>query len=548
MITDIYPHKAFYLEQEPVNLLVESNGNRSAEIVITHLGEQVRTLNVSCSAGETLINLGFFPVGGYEVTCCNSLSAFDVCLPGKEPFRFGFLSCFSPNERRDHKDLKQLLKYHTTAVQFYDWMYRHHHLIAEEKEYTDAMGRRISGETVREKIRQCHSYGMKALAYGAVYAADEPYILEHPDQMLYKSTGEDFNLIDFIKIMNIRDGSSWCDHIIGEFRQAVRDMDFDGIHMDQYGYPKSAISASGEVIYPEEEFLPLINRCTAELEEEKEEIWNTFNAVNNWPIEDVATARVKSLYIEVWKPFVTYNHLRRLIREARLMNRDQEVTLAAYIKPYAGDYREELKEATLLLTTAVITACGGRHLVLGEESGLLSDPYYVNYSRYSPGFARVLRNYNDFYVKYGELLFNRNLREGTDTYLSVTGKDESFADNCSGQVIFSGAPFSVDLDGDHIGILFLRNRNVKIVHLINLLGNDNLWNEIKAVPPVWENCIKGIINADEQISGVYFASPDYMSGKLIPMEWKIVSLEHGKAVEFTVPYLQYWSMVVIETF
>lgn len=547
MVKEIYPHKAVYHSDEPVKILVSCDSAVTVELEITSLWKLCKVMTADCQAGENILEIGLYEHGGYQVRSGECFTAFDVSPVGEEPFRFGFLSRFLPSDEEDEADVKQMLTYHITAVQFYDWMYRHHQLLSEEDVYTDAMGRMISGETVRKKIQTCHTYGMKAIAYGAVYGAEAPYTTAHPDQILYKSCGGEFDLIDFIKIMNIQEGSPWCRHIINEFRDAVRVMDFDGIHLDQYGYPKSALSSTGELIYLEDEFLPLINECMKELREEKEIIWNTFNAVNNWPIEQVAQSDVKSLYIEVWKPFDTYNHLRKLIREARLLNPAKPVTLAAYIEPFCGDYPEREKEVTLLLASAVIYASGGSHLVLGEENGILSDPYYVNYSRYSDKFISILRSYADFIVKYRDWLFDRTLREGTDTYLSVTGKDQSFADNCSGQVVLNGAPFSVNFEADHIGVLFFRNRRLKILHLINLIGNNCDWNEIKKVPEELLEAVEAVIVVDEKITGVYFTSPDYDSGDLFPLDWEEVSHDHGRAIKLRVPSLFIWSMVVITT-
>lgn len=54
-------------------------------------------------------------------------------------------------------------------------MYRHDDLVPPEDTFTDLMGRELSLQVVKEKIALCHSYGMKAMAYGAIYAASKDF-------------------------------------------------------------------------------------------------------------------------------------------------------------------------------------------------------------------------------------------------------------------------------------------------------------------------------------------------------------------------------------
>ena len=72
-------------------------------------------------------------------------------------------------------------------------------------------------------------------------------------------------------------------------RDAVRRMGFDGIHLDQYGFPKTAYSASGDLVDLATAFPPLIDRSRAAVVAARPSAGVIFNAVDNWPIETVAS-------------------------------------------------------------------------------------------------------------------------------------------------------------------------------------------------------------------------------------------------------------------
>lgn len=88
-------------------------------------------------------------------------------------------------------------------------MYRHNDLTPPYDVFCDIMGRTLSFEIVKEKIKLCHKHGMSAIAYGAIYAASNDFYEQHKEWAFYTSAGDPYNFIDILKIMNILTESPW---------------------------------------------------------------------------------------------------------------------------------------------------------------------------------------------------------------------------------------------------------------------------------------------------------------------------------------------------
>src|SRR5258708_21625130 len=78
---------------------------------------------------------------------------------------------------------------------------------------------------------------MASLCYAAVYGAEAEYALALPEEMLYDGAGAPYSLEKLFYIMNIHRGNSWRTRILSEMAPAVREGPFDGLHLDQYGFP-----------------------------------------------------------------------------------------------------------------------------------------------------------------------------------------------------------------------------------------------------------------------------------------------------------------------
>lgn len=471
----------------------------------------------------------------------SAATSFDIVNEWYAAPRYGFISDFSQKDLNDDKDIEQINKFHINVVQFYDWMYRHHKLNPPQNIFNDPLGRELSMEVVKQKIDYCHKYGMKALAYGAVYGSEKEFFEEHKEMAIYKNDGDVLDFANFIFMMDINRNNPWHDHIINEFYEAIK-LGFDGIHMDQYGFPKEAVSKidnEASIRHLREDFPKLIDDTRAYIEKKGYKVNLIFNAVNNWPIDTVAYSNQDCMYIEVWPPNITYGDLYNLINNAKRYEPKKQVILAAYMKPFHKDENVQVKasENATIMTMATIFASGGFHLLLGEKDGVLTEGYYPNYAVASETFSRKLRKYYDFIVRYEELLFDLNIVDDSMTY---TG-------GINGEYMFKGCKTSPKAENDSVWTLIKEKPGYKMINLINFAGYENMnWNEGKADLPHSISNIEITALVVENVKGVYVASPDGESNKVQKLSYEYISHEQGKAIKFTVPLLKVWDLIYIE--
>lgn len=560
IIKEIYPARAQFRKGEKIEVIVEIEGYNSSSKLrcnVYRLHDNILSLDKYVSSSENHVVFEFdinnddvFMSGyGVEVELYENNkkvqtlnTAFDILSSWKYAPRYGFLSDFSTSDLEDKDDLKKMNKYHLNVVQYYDWMYRHHDLIPKSDVFIDPLQRELSLVTIKNKLELAHKYGMEAIAYAAVYASAPEYYKEHKDLAIYKNNGEVFGFGDFLYMMDISRESKWHDHIIEEFYKAIK-LGFDGIHMDQYGYPKEAISnANGKraIRNLREDFPNLINDTRSYIEESGEQVSLIFNAVNNWPVETVAAAQQDTVYIEVWPPNDTYQDLYNLISNAKKYASEKQVILAAYMKPFLKELNipvEQAENATLL-TMATIFASGGFHLLLGENKGVLDDPYYPKYrTMESEEFAEKLRKYYDFIVKYEELLYDFNVID--TTMVNTGGINEEYA--------FKGVNTSPKAEANSIWTLIKEKPGYKIISLVNFDGIEDMnWNVPKEKLSSRVKDIEVSVLTCNEIKGVYLASPDFNEGKALKLDFQYEKGEQGNKIKFIVPELEVWDLVYIE--
>ncbi len=457
----------------------------------------------------------------------------------KLSLRYGFLSDFTMKDGVSDEDISFMRKLHINMVQFYDWSYRHDNFVSPTENYQDMMGKDISINTVKSKIQKALSAGMLPMAYGAVYAASKEFFEAHRDWGLYTGTNEVLRFIDKFYIMNIAKDCPWHDHIIEQYKKAVKDIGFKGIHMDTYGFPKTAYSHNnGEIrkIKLEEEFGDLINDVKNSLNEVDPDNYIVFNNVGNWPVLPVADTKQDAIYIEVWKPYERYFHIKQIIREAKsACSKEKTVILAAYLSPFR---LEDIKSAgyAMLLLTAVIVTNGGYHLLLGEENGVLTQGYYGDYSTLLPVQIKSIRSYYDFMIRFMNLFYDDRMTDVSMTHIGW--------DNYEYQCGFS--KWSCYGEADKIWLTIRENDNFKTISLINLCGcKDDYWNKGKD-KPIPQHNIEFCVHVDQKIKGIYYASPDEDSTKIQVLDYTYQITDKGRFVCFTVKELCIWTFVYIE--
>ncbi len=559
-IEDAYPDKATYLPGQEALIMVhlrnDGVANYTGRIIarLVWLTDEITEARVpvTLTRGETSelrlgLDLPATDFRGYgvdiEVTdesghpAARTTTALDVLSDWPLAPRYGFFADFTADEPDTIERVAQLSKYHINVVQYYDWMYRHYRLLPPEgqTEFVDALGRKLSLDTVRRKIELGHERNMAALAYGAVYGAEPEYFEKHRDLALYKADGTPESIESLFYIMDIRRESPWHDLIISEYVKAVTEMPFDGIHMDQYGFPKRAFvgSAKGPVMFLDEHFGPLIDDSARAVREANPSARVIFNCVNDWPTEKVASSDQAAVYIEVWSPHDSYGDLRRLLLKAKKAAGDRkQVILAAYMSPllYAKVEMLGAAETATRLTTAAIFANGGFYLLMGERDGALDDPYYPRYATLRPEFARVMRRrYYDFFVRYENWLVDPALEDISEEAVGPQGLVRLGVDN-----------YGHRGRKEEAWTLVHEGPDLLTINLVNLVGLANdYWNLPHQPPTALEEFP---VELDLTAQAVYLASPDFDGGRARPLEFRAAS---GRT-RFVVPRLEYWDLIIVQ--
>lgn len=472
-------------------------------------------------------------------------TAFDVAAHWNEAPRYGFLSDFAPGEGEDSTDIDFLNRHHINVVQFYDWMYRHDQLVPDTNEFTDPLGRHISLDVVRQKINGLKEHGIASMAYAAVYASLKDYMEEHPDQVLYRNDGIPYSLGNYFFIMDISADSKWTRHIIAEFMKVI-DFGFEGLHLDQYGFPKKAIrkvNGKGEVVSLKEMYPAFINLTREAAASKSSDIGLIFNNVSNYPVHTTAGADQDVIYIEVWDPMTHLRDIKQLIDRARELS-SKQVILAAYLPGFHPEHPIDQGEAEIgaTVTMATIFASGGYHLLLGEHENVLSEGYYPKYGAISAYYRITLAHYYDFIVMYRNLLYDLQLEDISMTFTGGINTELTFAKE--------GCVFTPNQELNTVWTIVKEKPGYMILHAINLSGLDNdIWHKGKKNAPQVIASIEIMVEILEEVEGVFWASPDGSTIQSAPLEYQWITKNEysGKYIRFILPSLAYWSMVYIKT-
>ena len=298
-------------------------------------------------------------------------------------------------------NVRALLDWHVTVVQDYDWMYRHYRYAPPSRArradgtFLDALGRPVSHAAVRAGIRAGHAVGIATLAYGSVYGAEREYVDRHPGERVFDEAGQPLSLGETFYINDLRRGRPWRRRLLAEYARAIRDVGFDGVHMDTYGPPHRAVAGDGEPIDFAALYPGLIDEGAATVARVRPGARVLFNCVEGFPLEAVADHGAAAVYLELWPPDVRYVDLIHWIERARRAGRGRAVVIAAYLSILrsSGDDpadRPRAVEAAVLLTS-VISAAGAYHHVLAERNRVLVEGYYPEARRLGPREAAELR-------------------------------------------------------------------------------------------------------------------------------------------------------------
>jgi len=513
--------KAFYAPGSKMTLFIEGLDNPvEYELKISR-----GVTPILCKSGSTTGTIKLDvpqETGGYgiDIRLANeSISrGFSVLNNWTDSPRYGFLTDFFPERYDIEKTMNYLVQFHINGLQYYDWMYDYGKLVYDEgDEYKDAWQRvrKISNTTLKDLIKEGHKRNIASMAYVALYACNSELGKQHPEWLLYKKDGGSWTPVDFYKkilITNTLEDSSWTRFLIGECKKTI-EFGFDGIHLDQYGYPKdltSYILKDGKYIpyRTSQGFLEFINLLKEETNRPV-----IFNYVNNWPNKIQDKAEADAVYIEPWESCNTYEDLYKMITDAKERSGGKPVILAAYL--------EGIKKHSIFLADSVIAVSGGRRLEIGEIMRILSGPYFPGADVIDMKVLDALKAYYDFQVRYEDFL------NGTFDELSDVHFEESYSTSPKKGKIW------VTVKNSEQGLM------INFVNLMN--ARSSLWRHKQRAPEEYSNLT---INLPKSLipenSHFYFISPD---GYIAPQEIKGEII--GDKIKLPLLHLKYWSAILV---
>ena len=578
VVSRVYPDKARYNPGDAATLTVElTNGpvssfNGVVTLLISHLGhpvfadKQAVTLAPNVTASRTFTwptPLDDFHGYLVEASLTNgsfAVTALDVSSDWRRYPRYGYITEFyqGQSSQRDTDIFNQLMRdYHINCVQFYDWMWRHENVIEGSPPnivdpWIDWRGAHISYVVLTDMVAAAHLRNVAAMPYFQIYIGLDGYEQisgvsrqwglfsdpSHTNQFRHTAGAVNFWVFNPAHI-------NWQNHLLGEYTRALLNVNFDGIHLDQLGNIGGGVyyDYNGSPVDLGNGFSPLLNRSRDHLDylESQYPVLAghdalTFNIVdggiNNWGVNDVVrNSRVDFLYSELWGN-QTYKGVHNFVKKSRAESGGKPMVLAAYINRYeeTGGYFDD---DSVRLADAAFFAGGAFHIELGDGDQMLGNEFFPNRSRQmSPDLKSAMKDYYDFITAYEVLLFAPELLPG-DTglqWISITGQ-----------------PLSGDAAGNTIWFLTRRTSEFEVLHLINLLGNDDQWRNVAGDPPLLTNLsVKYRLGPDADVGRIHFASPDLNHGTAQLLPYSTGSDAQGNFISFTVPSISYWDVIYFE--
>ena len=453
--------------------------------------------------------------------------------------RYGFVSKYDTSvSSLIPEEMSFLNRCHINGIQFYDWQNKHHWPLGGtvgnlSATYKDIANRDISTDVVKQYISTLHNYGMKCmfynLCYGALSDATDDGVKK--EWYMYKDAAHSKkNYLDMsdswksdIFLMNPAD-ADWQNYLADRNDDVYASLDFDGYHVDQIGDQGTVYDYYGGTLNLASGFESFLNKMKTRQPSKR----LVMNAVSNFGAKNIVNSGdVDFMYTELWggeDQFIDLLSIQKT-NKAYCNSRLNQV-YAAYM-----NYNEKggfFNTSGVLLTDAVMFAVGASHLELGDGHMLCHEYFPNSNMKMSDELEKSIVNYYDFMTAYQNFL-----RDG--------GK-EITADLVSGNssVTINAWPPRQQTVTTYTRIL----DNRMIVNLLNFRQANSLsWRDMDGTQPE-PSVITNLpvrLNA-AGVKNIWVASPDSLGGA----PQKLIFHQEGNLVNFTVPSLKYWTMIVVE--
>jgi dextranase len=443
-------------------------------------------------------------------------------FPGDDPV-MAFATSFRP-EDVNHV-LAWLRALRCTVVQFYDWMERYSEPLPGEGDYSDTLGRQLHRGSLERLVSGVRELGAVAQAYAPICAAEPAFAEAHQDWLLFGNDGKAQHLGDLLQIMDPAN-TAWQEHWVAAYKAAADAIGFDGLHLDTYGYPRQPFDNIGNPVSIGHGYGAFIERVRSSLPRAT----LSFNQVNGVPFGLEVSPTPSFRYAEVWPPNDRWRHLEGLISRSGGRHLLAGGVLALYPPVWGRDRTDAIR--TVALTEAVTTSLGAGLLVLGDDSGVLCDPYYPHYERLSPAEASTILGWHHFALRCRDLF-----RYGEDTSWCDIGDP-----NGAVRIETSGIEVSPEPRAGTLFVRVVRTDATIAVSCVDLSGSANgSWCEPTAPPKLREARLRVLVTEPArcraEVAVLGTSGGWFQETELTPAN----HLE-GRAVEVRLPIVEGWSV------
>ena len=472
---------------------------------------------------------------GSENTILGTL-AVDVSSDWTKFPRYGFLSKFGNISEGQMEDvLNNLKNFHINGLQYYDWHSKHHIPLPVDENgnvtesWKDLFNREIYLGTVENYLSEAKERNMASMFYNLLFGVWNPEEGEgiQNEWLLYKDrlhkNVDKHGLGDLGDIL-LADPSNqaWQNYILDETDVVYQNLDFAGWHLDQLGSRGTLYDFGGYQVSLPETYQDFLIKLNQRFPEKK----MVLNAVDQFGQKKILQAPVDFAYTEVWSRYQYQDLVNVILENYEYSDGELNTVLAAYMNYNAAS--GSFNSPSVLMTDAVIFAFGGAHLELGEH--MLSNEYFPNTKlAMEPALKNALLEYYDFMTAYENLLrdggtFNQPVVSSVNNEVGINNWPPVY-----GQASVVGKEFT----------------DRQVVHFLNFNGVSTLqWRDDQRIQtaPTAKSDFEVQIQAQQPVSKVWFASPDLNGGASVELDFT----QNGNQLKVEMPYLKYWSMLVLE--
>ena len=503
--------------------------------------------------------------------------------------RYGFISHYGSDKTVEQvkKEVDMLNRYHMTGIQFYDWQWQHHKLIPEgASQWKDVGLRDVFKSSIENYITKLHEVGSKCMFYDLLYGVtgnivdgkpETPANLDGKDGVssdwgwidlhANDKDGYDLHQVQYplgswpsIYVMN-PGNQDWVNYLSKEIKKVYQHLKFDGYHIDQLGRQREAYytnlqskTEDGQKVYTggdrrdthdfEGYYANFINRMKSD-SKDKSLVMNAVSTFGGPKI--VGTGNVEFGYNEMWGADDYLWNYRKIIQDNRRNNGKNtfNTVFAAYLHCRNGK-EGQFRTSSALFGNATIFALGGSRIELSGDHMLYTEYFPDNKRKMSNKLQKSIIHYYDFLVAYENYLRDGNAEtsvnmtmEGVNVAAWDFSEPDPTKEKAEDQTI-GPKPYSVNTYSTMKG-------NVTAIQLLNYsnLSRDNFnIRDIKETMPEPNVLLNKKIVLDDAapVARIWVASPDCFGGA--PQE--VVFTQNNGKVTFTLPSLEYWTMVVVE--